>query len=165
MGVTVSVLTALQNPGLVESMVLIAGGVDWGRGARKWFKPFAGPAARFLMGRAYREIVRLTGDESLLPIVRDMIARADPAASSALLKDMLSTNLTGRLEEIDCPVLVAGGGRDMQATMTGVRTLSAGIRGSRLVVFPEDGHYLLLSRERELVKLLGEFMGNGDETR
>lgn len=164
MGAMLAVITALDNPGLVEGLVLIAGDVNWGRGARKWFSPLAGIASRFLMGRAYREIARLTGDKQLTALVKDMIDRADPAVTEALLKDMLTTDLSARLGEINCPALIIGGERDVQATLRGVRELHRGIRGSRLVTFPGAGHYLLINREREAVELLAQFMGKDNGT-
>jgi pimeloyl-ACP methyl ester carboxylesterase len=59
---------------------------------------------------------------------------------AALVEAVQSWDVTGRLGEIDAPVLVAGGTRDRLIPPELLRATASAIPGARLVLFPGRGH-------------------------
>jgi pimeloyl-ACP methyl ester carboxylesterase len=100
-------------------------------------------ARRFLLGRKPRP--RDVG------LVVDQLIHCAPDTWSGFFKDMMNHDRIGNLREFDgIPTTVLVGSRDLITPPSHARKLATGIRGARLVVAPDAGHYLPFER-RELV--------------
>jgi pimeloyl-ACP methyl ester carboxylesterase len=100
-------------------------------------------ARRFLLGRHPRP--RDVGH------VVDQLIHCAPETWSGFFKDMMIHDRIGNLKAFDSiPTTVLVGSRDLLTPPPHARALANGIRGARLVVAPDAGHYLPFER-RELV--------------
>ncbi|KAA1421412.1 alpha/beta hydrolase [Nocardioides humilatus] len=83
--------------------------------------------------------------------VVDQLIHCPPETWSGFFRDMMAHDRIGSLTRFDgIPTIVLVGSHDVVTPPNHARVLSAGIRGARLVVAPEAGHYLPFER-RELV--------------
>lgn len=83
--------------------------------------------------------------------VVDQLIHCAPDTWSGFFKDMMTHDRIGDLEAFDrVPTTVLVGSRDLLTPPSHARKLANGIRGARLVVAPDAGHYLPFER-RDLV--------------
>ena len=106
---------------------------------------------RFLMGRPQRP--RDVGH------VVDQMIHCSPETMAGFFKDMMTHNRVGNLSAFDdIPTTVLVGSRDLLTPPDHAATLARGIRGARLLVAPDAGHYLPFERSQlvtdELVGLI-----------
>jgi pimeloyl-ACP methyl ester carboxylesterase len=100
-------------------------------------------ARRFLLGRNPQP--RDVGH------VVDQLIHCAPETWSGFFRDMMTHDRVGNLSSFDgVPTTVLVGSRDLLTPPDHARKLASGIRGARLVVAPDAGHYLPFER-RELV--------------
>lgn len=100
-------------------------------------------AKRFLFGRPARP--RDVGH------VVDQLIHAWPETMSGFFKDMMAHDRIGNLAAFDdIPATVLVGSRDLLTPPEHAGKIAQGIRGARLLVAPDAGHYLPFER-RELV--------------
>lgn len=98
---------------------------------------------RFLFGRPARP--RDVGH------VVDQLINAWPETMSGFFKDMMEHNRIGHLSAFDdIPTTVLVGSRDLLTPPSHAGKIAQGIRGARMLVAPDAGHYLPFER-RELV--------------
>ncbi|WP_183095347.1 alpha/beta fold hydrolase [Nocardioides stalactiti] len=84
-------------------------------------------------------------------LVVDQLIHCAPETWSGFFKDMMTHDRIGNLKAFDeVPTTVLVGSRDLITPPAHARKLSGGIRGARMVVAPDAGHYLPFER-RELV--------------
>ena len=94
---------------------------------------------RFLFGRPQRP--RDVGH------VVDQIIHCWPETMSGFFRDMMTHDRVGNLNAFDdIPTVVLVGSRDLLTPPDHAATLARGIRGARLLVAPDAGHYLPLER-------------------
>lgn len=83
--------------------------------------------------------------------VVDQLINCSPETMSGFFKDMMTHNRVGNLKAFaDVPTTVLVGSRDRLTPPEHAARLASGIRGARLLVAPDAGHYLPFER-RELV--------------
>lgn len=100
-------------------------------------------AKRFLFGRPARP--RDVG------LVVDQLIHAWPETMSGFFRDMMAHDRVGNLSAFDdVPTTVLVGSRDLLTPPEHAAKIAEGIRGARLLVAPDAGHYLPFER-RELV--------------
>lgn len=98
-------------------------------------------ARRFFLGRSPRP--RDVGH------VVDQLIHCAPETWSGFFKDMMSHDRVGNLHRFDdVPTTVLVGSRDLLTPPAHARKISNGIRGARLVVAPDAGHYLPFERSQ-----------------
>ncbi|WP_435770557.1 alpha/beta fold hydrolase [Nocardioides sp. SYSU DS0651] len=79
--------------------------------------------------------------------VVDQIIHCWPETMSGFFKDMMTHDRVGNLHAFDdVPTIVLVGTRDLLTPPEHAATLARGIRGARLVVAPDAGHYLPFER-------------------
>ena len=76
-----------------------------------------------------------------------------------VIKSMRVPNLTDRLGEIDCPVLVFWGINDQMMPETGILKLAKGLKNMRMVVVSECGHWFMVEHTARFNKDSLEFLG------
>jgi pimeloyl-ACP methyl ester carboxylesterase len=100
-------------------------------------------ARRFLFGRPARS-------RDVAHVV-DQLVHAAPETMSGFFRDMMSHDRIGNLAAFDdIPTTVLVGTRDLLTPPEHAAKIARGIRGARLLVAPDAGHYLPFER-RELV--------------
>ncbi|GAA3646459.1 alpha/beta hydrolase [Nocardioides ginsengisoli] len=100
-------------------------------------------ARRFLFGRPAR-----TRDVGL---VVDQLVHTSPETMAGFFRDMMGHDRVGNLSAFDdIPTTVLVGSRDLLTPPEHAARIARGIRGARLLVAPDAGHYLPFER-RELV--------------
>jgi pimeloyl-ACP methyl ester carboxylesterase len=83
--------------------------------------------------------------------VVDQMIHCAPETWAGFYKDMMAHDRVGHLSAFDrVPTTVLVGSRDVITPPSHARKLASGIRGARLIVAPDAGHYLPFER-RELV--------------
>jgi pimeloyl-ACP methyl ester carboxylesterase len=98
-------------------------------------------ARRFFLGRSPRP--RDVGH------VVDQLIHCAPETWSGFFKDMMSHDRVGNLRRFDdVPTTVLVGSRDLLTPPAHARRISNGIRGARLIVAPDAGHYLPFERSQ-----------------
>lgn len=78
----------------------------------------------------------------------------DPATISELFGKITEFDLSGQMDRIDCPVLIAGGEQDSYIPATHTRWIADQVRGAELVLWPGAGHMFFAERTREYQELL-----------
>jgi pimeloyl-ACP methyl ester carboxylesterase len=157
MGGAIALTMALDAPGRVAGLVLIATG------------------ARLRVAPAILEKIPVDFDMAL-----DVITRCawSPVASANLVElgreslreigpDVLLGDLAAcdrfdvmeRLGEVDVPALVIVGSADRLAPVKYARYLADHISDARLVVIENAGHMVMLERPAEVAGVIGEFLG------
>jgi 3-oxoadipate enol-lactonase len=95
----------------------------------------------------------------LVDSLRQMILRAPPEGVAAAARGMAERpDMTGRLGEIRCPVLVVVGADDAISPPEEMRSLAAAIPGSRVVEIPGAGHMSPMEQPEAVSRAIGEFL-------
>jgi 3-oxoadipate enol-lactonase len=79
-------------------------------------------------------------DPATFAHLRRVFAATNADGYVACCEAIAAADLTSELARIDLPALIIGGERDQSTPVADARTLHGGIRGSRLVVFPDAAH-------------------------
>lgn len=96
----------------------------------------------------------------LVKSLREMILQARPEGVAAAARGMAERpDMTGRLGEIGCPVLVVVGAEDAISTPEEMRSIAAGIPDSRLVEIPGAGHMSPMEQPEAVNRAVREFLG------
>lgn len=157
MGATVALRVALSRPDLAGGLALVAGDARWGRGLRKLALPIPRLAAFKVVWTARRELRKKLADPAKRALADSMFDRADLGALAGYVRDLLSSDLRGRLGEVGCPVLLVGGDKDRLAVPAAFEELKTGFPGAKAVLIKGEDHHLIIERERELAALLTDF--------
>ncbi|PWH11930.1 MAG: 3-oxoadipate enol-lactonase [Anaerolineae bacterium] len=96
--------------------------------------------------------------ESLRAMAAEQIARADPRAYRAAMRQLALFDSRKRLREIRVPTLVVSGGRDTTVSPERQRYLAQGIPGARQVLIPDGGHALAIDQAQTFNQVLLEFL-------
>jgi pimeloyl-ACP methyl ester carboxylesterase len=164
-GSTIALDTAIQSPGRVERLVLVAPAISGY--VPKERPPFFADLVSALQGRDYtraqevmlasplfevpagaRALVRamVTENDRLWTVPRELMRAASPPAVE-------------RLESVQAPTLVLVGDRDLPAQREQADILARRIAGARASVVPGGGHMLNLTSPDEFRRAVLEFLG------
>jgi pimeloyl-ACP methyl ester carboxylesterase len=92
-------------------------------------------------------------------LVVDQMINCAPETWSGFFRDMMSHDRVGNLKNFDSvPTVVLVGSRDLLTPPNHARALSNGIKGARLVVAPDAGHYLPFERSDLVSDELGRLV-------
>ncbi len=78
----------------------------------------------------------------------------------AFSRNLPDYDLTGRLHEIRCPVLVVVGRHDWITPVAASEEIAAGIPDARLVVFEDSGHSPQIEESERFIALVREFLAS-----
>jgi pimeloyl-ACP methyl ester carboxylesterase len=91
--------------------------------------------------------------------LRQVIARADPEGVAAALRGMAARrDMTGRLSEIEQPVLLIVGAEDAITPVEEMRSMAAALPAGRLSVIADAGHMAPMERPEEVNAAIVEFL-------
>ncbi len=68
------------------------------------------------------------------------------------------------LSTINVPTLFIGGTEDIGAPQEAIERMHKGVRGSRMRMIPQAGHYAAMEKPREFAEILREFLGGVKHT-
>lgn len=105
-----------------------------------------------------RRVFPHPGQEALREMAAAQIARSDPRAYRAAMRQLAWFDSRPRLHELRVPVLVVTGGRDTTVSPERQRLLAEAIRGARQVLLPEGGHALSIDQAEAFNRVLLEFL-------
>ncbi len=88
------------------------------------------------------------------------LSRMSPEVMQAFFGggDAARYDVRHRLHEIGAPTLVIAGGFDWVCPPAAARTISAGIRGAELVVFPDTGHFPFSEQPEGFHQIIADFL-------
>ena len=89
-------------------------------------------------------------------MVRESVMRQDPEGYARSC-EALAEAVAPPVERIDCPTLLVTGDEDVVAPPQSVRAIGERIVGSRIVVYPQCGHWTTFERPEECLRDLREF--------
>ncbi|TIC78897.1 alpha/beta fold hydrolase [Nocardioides sp. GY 10127] len=99
-------------------------------------------------------------------LVADQLAAAAPATMAGFVRDLRRHDRAHLLGAWDgVPTVVVAGTADRLTPLSHARRLAAGIRGARLLVLPDAGHYLPLERDAVVSEHLLALVAAGAPTR
>lgn len=105
-----------------------------------------------------RRVFPHPGQEALREMAAAQIARSNPRAYCAAMRQLAWFDSRPRLHELRVPVLVVTGGRDTTVSPERQRLLAEAIRGARQVLLPEGGHALSIDQAEAFNRVLLEFL-------
>ncbi len=162
-GTLVSMAFALAYPERVKALVLVSP-VAGVRKVRRWAlslstlvrmpKPFAyavSPMVARVMGGRYLP------PEGRAEIVREA-RRITPMELLRRLRDILSTDLLGALEQLRVPTLIIQGSRDLLVPTSAARDVAARIPGARMELLRKASHLPYMSHPDSFNAFAGDFL-------
>jgi len=90
-------------------------------------------------------------------LTRAMTAATPTGVLADFTVEIARAELRDRLRDVDVPVLVVAGSRDMVTPMSNAREIVRNLPGSELKILRGGGHMLMLERRRELNELIEKF--------
>lgn len=105
-------------------------------------------------------IEKISGDlsEKEFQLARDKMKKNNPRALYNFWKIMGRSDYRNTLKKIDVETLIVFGARSKLYSLDTARYLRDNIEGSRLEIFPENGHLLVLENPRSLNTVLDDFI-------
>ena len=90
---------------------------------------------------AGRAVVGAAVSSELRELIATMHRREDPVISASDLLGWTSHDVTGRLADIECPLVLVGGSDDLWLDLDAMRETAASVKRSTTVVLDGIGHY------------------------
>lgn len=88
-----------------------------------------------------RAVVGAAVSSELRELIATMHRREDPVISASDLLGWTSHDVTGRLADIECPLVLVGGSDDLWLDLDAMRETAASVKRSTTVVLDGIGHY------------------------
>ena len=169
LGGTIAMRVAIDNPGRVRGLVLVATSSRVGRSAGDWYRQ------RVAMVGAGDPQLRETLDQDTADVYAEspgeledglLIRRqstADPrgyANACAAMAALNAAPLDPELERITAATLIVASERDRHCPPKAAEIIAAGIKGSKLEVLPDAGHPIPVEKPRELARSISSFLND-----
>ena len=154
-GATVALLTYLEHPGRVASLVLSAGVahaprlVSLQRAIQRALpEPLLARLLRGWYSGGLREYEQIAAED---------FRRCGKPTFLAALRELAHVDVRGRLGEVEVPTLVACGARD-RANLGPSREIAAGVPGAELRIVPDAAHLWNLQQPELFNETVAEFV-------
>ena len=169
LGGTIAMRVAIDNPGRVRGLVLVATSSRVGRSAGDWYRQ------RVAMVGAGDPQLRETLDQDTADVYAEspgelegglLIRRqstADPRGYANACAAMAAINaapLDPELDRITAATLIVASERDRHCPPKAAEIIAAGIKGSKLEVLPDAGHPIPVEKPRELARSISSFLND-----
>jgi len=170
MGGNIAMELALQEPGMIEQLVLVAPAAEAPRmprytrtyltSMRGWTTLRLGMLLARLGGTIGRQVPHLHGGGLVRPALRRAAywSRHDATALRGLLDGLFANVLTERMAAISMPTLVVSGAYDPLVPAALSQQIAARIPGARYAVVPGAGHNPMDERPLLFERLLLDFL-------
>jgi len=169
LGGTIAMRVAIDNPGRVRGLVLVATSSRVGRSAGDWYRQ------RVAMVGAGDPQLRETLDQDTADVYAEspgeledglLIRRqstADPrgyANACAAMAALNAAPLDPELDRITAATLIVASERDRHCPPKAAEIIAAGIKGSKVEVLPDAGHPIPVEKPRELARSISSFLND-----
>jgi len=169
LGGTIAMREAIDNPGRVRGLVLVATSSRVGRSAGDWYRQ------RVAMVGAGDPQLRETLDQDTADVYAEspgeledglLIRRqstADPrgyANACAAMAALNAAPLDPELERITAATLIVASERDRHCPPKAAEIIASRIKGSKLEVLPDAGHPIPVEKPRELARSISSFLND-----
>ncbi|MGQ9598727.1 MAG: alpha/beta fold hydrolase [Anaerolineae bacterium] len=148
LGAAVAIQTALQHPDRVPKVMAVGlplTAETIHRKLRTW-------APNEILARCFWSRQRP------YPEIEMSIAKIAPQAIARTVQAVAQLNVRLMLEEIDAPVLIVYGGKDVVIDPAQADELEDHLDGARAIVLPESHHFPMLDETARFARLLRDFM-------
>jgi len=166
MGGAMAIRAALRDPDRVARLVLMApGGLEEReiymqmRGIRRMLRAIYGPEG--LTEAGMHKVFELQCHDSNL-VQHEVIAQRFEVAQTqplTVFKTMQIPNLSGELDQLQCPVLGFWGANDLFCPVSGATILAKGCSRAQVMVLSECGHWVMVERPDVFDQLTADFLG------
>src|SRR5205807_4255656 len=149
LGGTIAMRVAIDNPGRVRGLVLVATSSRVGRSATDWYRLRVemvernDSTLRETLDRDTADVYAESPDELEEGLLIRRQSTADPRGYGNACAAMAALNaspLDPELERIDRPTLIVASERDRHCPPKAAEIIAAGIKGTRLEVISDAGH-------------------------
>jgi 3-oxoadipate enol-lactonase len=167
MGGMIGQTFALKYPGVLDSLTLAnttsryppEAAPMWAERIRTVQAQGMQPLLEPTLGRWFTEAFRKTNDAAVKKIAGSILA-TPPAGYAGCCAAIPTINVTARLKEIKCPVLVIGGEQDMGTPPAMQRETHENAPGSKLVMIPQAAHLSNLEQPAAFTRALSDFLSS-----
>ncbi len=105
----------------------------------------------------------IKNNDELINKARGFFGSADynaaPEVMRKTLVNVVSVDLTDKLSNINCPVLLIWGENDTDTTLEAAKILEKGIKDSGLCVLKDCGHFAIIEKPYDVNAILNSFLG------
>ena len=166
LGGTIAIRFALDHPGQVARLVLVATSSRVGRAAAQWYAERSAivdagdPSLRATIDRDTEEVYLHSPDEVAGGQKIRRESTADPRGFGNACRALAALGtqpLDPELPRIEAPTLVIASDLDQLCPPRAAEIVAAGIRGSRLQLIKGAGHPIPVERPAELARLILDF--------
>jgi 3-oxoadipate enol-lactonase len=169
LGGTIAMRAAIDHPGRVRRLALVATSSRVGRSAAEWYRQ------RVEMVERNDPLLRQTLDRDTADVYAEAPAEledgllirrqstADPRGYGNACAAMAALNaapLDPELGAISAPTLIVASEKDKHCPPRAAEIIASGIGGSRLEIIPEAGHPIPVEKPRELSSLINSFLAH-----
>ena len=164
MGGAVALMMALEHPGRLQGLVLVATGArmkmrpDFLEQARLSAETHGNkmpPATHIL---PLEQMVDPAATADVVQWLKERTGRASAQATYADFQANNNFDVMNRLSEIRIPTLVVGGSDDSMAPKKFAEFLANAISGARLEILTPSGHYPMVEQEESFNRCLEKFL-------
>ena len=121
----------------------------------KGMEPLAQPTLERWFTEPFRK-----ANPAAVDAIRKLILATPPAGYAGCSHAIPKINLTARLKEIKCPILVIVGEQDPGTPLAMAKEIHDNAPGSRLVVLPQAAHLANLEQPEAFTRALGDFLSS-----
>ena len=169
LGGAVALGFALEHPGHVEKLVLMAPG---GLNELPDYLEMPGMKAMFALYGSGKPVTEAAMKDFFIKafvvdpsVVTDDLVheRAEMAKlqNPQVIKTLKVPVMTGRLDEIACPVLTLWGLNENMMPDSGIMRLAKGLKNGRMVLVPQCGHWVMIEHRGLFNRSVLDFLRNG----
>lgn len=167
MGGMIGQTFALRYPGVIRKLVLAdttsrypaEAGPLWADRVKtaeaKGMEPLAQPTLERWFTEPFRK-----GNPAVVDAVRRLILATPVAGYAGCCHALPKINLTARLKEIDCPILVIVGADDPGTPVSMAREIHDNAPGSQLVILPRAAHISNMEQPAAFTRALQDFLSS-----
>ncbi|HUN68264.1 MAG TPA: 3-oxoadipate enol-lactonase [Burkholderiales bacterium] len=121
----------------------------------KGMEPLAQPTLERWFTEPFRK-----ANPAAVDAIRKLILATPPAGYAGCSHAIPKINLTARLKEIKCPILVIVGEQDPGTPLAMAKEIHDNAPGSKLVVLPQAAHLANLEQPEAFTRALGDFLSS-----
>jgi pimeloyl-ACP methyl ester carboxylesterase len=158
MGAAIVLQAALEHPERFLGLVLIDGSPTWERDRSEGFATGLRSNFDATISDFVDSCINEPAKEHIRRWALDILRRATPEASAALVEAMWGLNLVDRLKELTLPALVIHGQDDAMVPLAAGQLMASQLSGSRLVVIEGCGHVPTMTFPDRVVEEVSAFL-------
>lgn len=169
LGGTIAMRVAIDRPDRVRGLVLVATSSRVGRSAADWYRQRLemverhDPQLRETLDRDTADVYAESPNDLEDGLLIRRQSTADPRGYGNACAAMAALNaspLDPELDRITVPTLIVASERDRHCPPKAAEIIAAGIKGSKLEVFPDAGHPIPVEKPGDLARSMISFLND-----